>query len=108
MPAGRPGMETAGSTPAADGLQSGPIRRYIIGMPETFEAGLQSRVDETVDACTRCGKCVEACPDTGAAGLETEARDNPVGVITGILDILRHGEGSEAARNWASGCVFRG
>ena len=77
-------------------------------MPETFEAVLQSRVDEMVDACTRCGKCVEACPVTGAAGLEAEARDNPVGVITGILDILRHGEGNEAARNWASGCVFSG
>jgi heterodisulfide reductase subunit D len=77
-------------------------------MPETFEAVLQARVDEMVDACTRCGKCVEVCPVTGAAGLEAEARDNPVGVITGILDILRHGEGNEAARNWASGCVFSG
>ncbi len=45
---------------------------------------------------------------TGAAGLEAEARDNPVGVISGILDILRHGEGNEAAQNWASGCVFSG
>jgi heterodisulfide reductase subunit D len=77
-------------------------------MPQTFETALQERVDAMVDACTRCGKCVEACPVTGAAGLEAEARDNPVGVIGGILDILRHGEGNEAARNWASGCVFSG
>jgi len=77
-------------------------------MPETFESTLQARVDAMVDACTRCGKCVEACPVTGPAGLETQARDNPAGVITGILDILRHGEGTEAARAWASGCVFSG
>ena len=77
-------------------------------MAQTFETALQERVDSMVDACTRCGKCVEACPVTGAAGLEAEARDNPVGVIGGILDILRHGEGNEAARNWASGCVFSG
>jgi len=77
-------------------------------MAETFETALQSRVDQMVDACTRCGKCVEACPVTGPAGLEAEARDNPAGVITGILDILRHGEGTEAARDWASGCVFSG
>ncbi len=77
-------------------------------MPDTFESVLQARVDEMVDACTRCGKCVEACPITGAAGLEAEARDNPVGVISGILDILRHGEGNEAAQNWANGCVFSG
>jgi len=77
-------------------------------MAETFETALRSRVDQMVDACTRCGKCVEACPVTGPAGLEAEARDNPGGVITGILDILRHGEGTEAARDWASGCVFSG
>jgi len=77
-------------------------------MTETFESALQARVDEMVDACTRCGKCVEACPVTGPAGLEAEARDNPASVITGILDLLRHGEGTEAARNWASGCVFSG
>jgi heterodisulfide reductase subunit D len=77
-------------------------------MPETFEAALQARVETMLDACTRCGKCVEVCPVTGPAGLEAEARDNPAGVITGILDILRHGEGTEAARNWANGCVFSG
>ena len=47
-------------------------------MPETFESALQARADAMVDACTRCGKCVEACPVTGAAGLAPTARDNPV------------------------------
>ncbi|MGB7255048.1 MAG: (Fe-S)-binding protein [Xanthobacteraceae bacterium] len=77
-------------------------------MPETFESALQSRVDTMIDVCTRCGKCVEACPVTGAAGLETAARDNPVGVIGGVIDILRGGEGSDAARHWAAGCVRSG
>jgi heterodisulfide reductase subunit D len=77
-------------------------------MPDTFESALQSRVDTMIDACTRCGKCVEACPVTGAAGLETAARDNPIGVIGGVIDILRGGEGDEAARAWASGCVRSG
>ena len=77
-------------------------------MPETFESALQSRVDTMIDACTRCGKCVEACPVTGAAGLETAARDNPAGVIGGVIDILRGGEGSDVARHWASGCVRSG
>jgi ferredoxin len=31
-------------------------------MAETFESALQARVDDMVDACTRCGKCVEVCP----------------------------------------------
>ena len=81
-------------------------------MPETFESALQSRVDTMIDACTRCGKCVEACPVTAAAGLETAARDNPAGVIGGVIDILRgqnsNNEGSDAARHWAAGCIRSG
>jgi heterodisulfide reductase subunit D len=77
-------------------------------MAETFEAALLSRTDAMVDACTRCGKCVEICPTTEAAGLGAEARQNPVHVIDGIIDILRHGEGNEAARKWAQGCLLSG
>jgi heterodisulfide reductase subunit D len=77
-------------------------------MPETFESALQARVDTMLDACTRCGKCVEACPVTDAAGVNAEPR----AVIDGIIDILRLsselGPGNEAARNWASGCVRSG
>ncbi len=79
-----------------------------MSMAETFESALQARVASMIDACTRCGKCVEACPVTAAAGLETAARDNPVGVITGVIDILRGGQGTDAARHWAAGCVRSG
>jgi len=34
-------------------------------MSMTFDTALGERVDAMVDACTRCGKCVEACPITG-------------------------------------------
>jgi heterodisulfide reductase subunit D len=82
-------------------------------MAETFESALQARADAMADACTRCGKCVAACPSTVAAGLTAEQRQNPVHVIDGIIDILRHrggntGEGNEAARKWASGCLLSG
>ncbi len=75
---------------------------------ETFEAALRARADVMADACTRCGKCVEACPTTVAAGLTAEQRQNPVHVIDGIIDILRHGDGNDAARKWASGCLLSG
>ena len=77
-------------------------------MPETFESALQARADAMADACTRCGKCVEVCPATAAAGLSMEQRQNPVEVIDGIIDILHHGEGNDAARKWASGCLLSG
>jgi Fe-S oxidoreductase len=84
----------------------------MTAMPETFESVLQARAAAMADACTRCGKCVEVCPITGVAGLEAAARDNPVSVIGGIIDILRQGHnseaGNEAARQWASGCIRSG
>jgi Fe-S oxidoreductase len=77
-------------------------------MAETFESALHGRVDTMIDACTRCGKCVEACPVTAAAGLEAAARNTPVEVIGGVIDILRGAEGNAAARAWAAGCVRSG
>jgi heterodisulfide reductase subunit D len=107
MPGLRPGTGQW-LTSSWGALQSGAIRRYLIGMVETFESVLQARVDTMVDACTRCGKCVEVCPATEAAGLSTVERQNPVHVIDGVIDILRLGEGNDAARKWASGCLLSG
>jgi heterodisulfide reductase subunit D len=76
--------------------------------PISFEAALQAHADAMADACTRCGKCVEVCPTTVAAGLSEDERGNPVAVIGGVIDILRNGEGTEAARKWASGCLLSG
>jgi Fe-S oxidoreductase len=69
-----------------------------------FETALAERVDAMTAACTRCGKCVEACPITGPAGVVGESAD----VITGVLDIVRTGSGPEASRKWASSCVLSG
>ena len=73
-------------------------------MTTDFETALAGRVDDMVDACTRCGKCVEACPITDAAGVTAEPRV----VIEGVLDILKGDDGPEAARTWASSCVLSG
>ena len=77
-------------------------------MEDTFESALHARADAMVDACTRCGKCVEACPTTAAAGLSADERAHPVEVIGGVLDILKGDAGNDAARKWASGCVRSG
>ena len=42
----------------------------------SFEQALGARVDDMLDACTRCGKCVDACPCVKPAG--TEAAGFPV------------------------------
>jgi len=70
-----------------------------------FEQALAGRVDDILDACTRCGKCVEACPITGPAEI---ANDDPKAVVSGVLGILRTGDGPQAARAWAQSCVLSG
>ena len=49
----------------------------------SFEAALDERVGDMLDACTRCGKCVEACPSVKPAGI---AEAKPEAVIGGIVD----------------------
>ncbi len=73
-------------------------------MANYFEDALSGRIDEMLDACTRCGKCVEACPVKTPAGVTAE----PEAVITGVIDILRGGDGTADSRRWASTCMLTG
>ena len=70
-----------------------------------FETALGQRVEDMLDACTRCGKCVDVCPSVKPAGIaDASATD----IISGILDIVRGGEGPEASRTWAASCMLSG
>src|SRR6202521_4889276 len=73
-------------------------------MSNFFEDALNGRVEEMIDACTRCGKCVDACPVKTPAGVAAPAQE----VVTGVIDILRTGDGSAASRGWASTCMLTG
>jgi heterodisulfide reductase subunit D len=73
-------------------------------MGNFFEDALNGRVQEIIDACTRCGKCVEVCPVKAPAGVTAPA----VEVVSGVIDILRDGDGPEASRRWASTCMLTG
>jgi heterodisulfide reductase subunit D len=71
----------------------------------SFETALDARVDEMLDACTRCGKCVEVCPSVTPAGITDASAGD---IIGGILDIVRSGGGPEVSRKWASACMLSG
>jgi Fe-S oxidoreductase len=71
----------------------------------SFEAALGERVDRMLDACTRCGKCVEVCPSVKPAGI-ADAR--PEDIIGGIIEILRGGDGPEISRIWSQSCMLSG
>jgi heterodisulfide reductase subunit D len=75
-------------------------------MTETaFEIALAARTSEMLEACTRCGKCVEVCPMAKPAGVGDAA---PESVIAGVLDIVRSGDGPLASKAWAKGCTLTG
>jgi heterodisulfide reductase subunit D len=71
----------------------------------SFEAALDERVGDMLDACTRCGKCVEACPSVKPAGIADVKSED---IISGILDIVCTGEGPHASRKWAEACMLSG
>jgi len=71
----------------------------------SFEDALSARVDDMLDACTRCGACFAACPITEPAGL---AAADPSATVKGVLDILRLGEGTAEAEKWTKSCTLSG
>jgi heterodisulfide reductase subunit D len=70
-----------------------------------FVDALKSRIEDTLDACTRCGKCVEACPMVEPAGLD---KANAVAIVTGTLDLIVGGPGTADAERWAQVCTNSG
>jgi heterodisulfide reductase subunit D len=71
----------------------------------TFEAALGGHVNEVLDACTKCGKCFEACPSVEPAGITAVGPDT---VVNGILEIVRTGDGPDASLKWAMSCMLSG
>lgn len=78
-------------------------------MPDTaglsFVDALRAQVDDIVEACTKCGACVSACPMTEPAGI---GEADPTAVATGIIDLLAGGAGSAKAERWAQVCTNSG
>jgi Fe-S oxidoreductase len=70
-----------------------------------FEQALTARVDDMLDACTKCGACFTACPIAGPAGLGDA---DPQAVVSGVLDILRLGKGPAESEKWAKACMLSG
>ena len=72
---------------------------------ELFLQAVHQRVEDTLAACTRCGKCVEACPMVKPAGLNAQ---NGPAIVKGILDLLAGGPGTAEAERWAQVCTNSG
>jgi Fe-S oxidoreductase len=67
---------------------------------------IRKETERILAACTKCGKCFEACPMTryspALAGAEPKA------VVTGILALLREEGNSPEALGWTAVCMRSG
>src|SRR6516162_1691116 len=75
----------------------------------SFVEALHDRVEDILDACTRCRKCVAACPMVEPAGIDLGAgAANAPAIVGGILHLLAGGEGIKDAERWAQVCTNSG
>ncbi len=72
---------------------------------ELFLEAMERRVEATIEACTRCGDCVAACPMVEPAGLDPAAAPE---IAVGITDLLGGGPGTDLAERWAEVCTNSG
>src|ERR1051325_11631762 len=78
----------------------------MIEHADAFTAPMARRVRETLDRCTRCGKCVEVCPTAVPAGID---KSDPAGIVGDVLEILRgRGDRSTRGGGWANACTGSG
>ncbi len=75
----------------------------------TFQAALDTRIQsEVLDLCTACGKCVEVCPMPEPAGLGIAEEAQNKAIVSGVIDVLSGGNGTENAHQWAEVCTGSG
>jgi Fe-S oxidoreductase len=73
---------------------------------DAFIASLDVRIQDILDRCTRCGKCVEVCPTAEPAGIDIR---EPSAIVNDVLEILRGGGNAESrGARWASTCTGSG
>ena len=67
---------------------------------------VRAETERILAACTRCGKCYEACPMTRYSPALEGAE--PQTVVADVLALLREERSSPQAVGWASVCVRSG
>src|SRR5262245_47338211 len=71
--------------------------------PESLTAYLDGFIEDTLDRCTRCGRCFEACPMTPYA--ERLVQASAPEVVADVLEVLRRKPATPAALDWIKVCT---
>jgi heterodisulfide reductase subunit D len=73
--------------------------------PSVLQAYMAEETQAILENCTTCGTCVEVCPVLPYGHLQGA---DPQPVVSGVLDMLRGGQGRDEARRWAQVCTASG
>ena len=75
----------------------------------SFDQAIDDRIrEEILDRCTLCGKCAEVCPMPEPAGIDASGAEAGARIVSGVIDLLHGGDGSDDAREWAEVCTGSG
>jgi heterodisulfide reductase subunit D len=71
----------------------------------SFLDAVNARIEDVLDTCTRCGRCVDACPMIEPAALD---KTQAPAIVAGVLDLLKGGPGTPDAERWTQVCTNSG
>src|SRR5688500_1773826 len=71
----------------------------------SFLDAVNARIEDILDTCTKCGRCVEACPMVEPTGLD---KTQAPAIGGGILGLLAGGPGTPDAERWTQVCTNSG
>ncbi|MCC7485527.1 MAG: (Fe-S)-binding protein [Burkholderiales bacterium] len=74
-----------------------------MGKPGNLRVFIDGFIADTLERCTRCGRCYEACPMTPYAEHLKEAA--APAVVSDLLEVLRGRAASEQALDWIRVCT---
>jgi len=70
-----------------------------------FVASLAAQAAQITARCTQCGRCVEACPMPGPAGIDIA---DSGAIAAGVVAMMASGEAPEKSLAWVSACSGNG
>ena len=78
-------------------------RELLMDKPDNLADFIEGFIEDTLDRCTRCGRCFEACPMTPYSERLVQAQ--PAEVVGDLLQVLGREPATPQALDWIRLCT---